>query len=509
MIILTILYIILIDLKLIEHKNFKMEVQLNLKAILIISIIFLSFFVNLISQNIMWTKSYGLINTNDIANSVKQTDDNKYIVVGLTNSFGAGLYDVYLLRIDSNGDTLWTRTYGGIDDDRGSSIQITSDNGYIFTGYTNSFGAGSYDVYLIRTDSNGDTLWTKTYGGVDDDRGVEVQIISDGGYIITGWTESYGSGSYDVYLIRTDSNGDTLWTRFYGGSGEERGYSVQETSDNGFIIAGCTNSFGAGMNDIYLIRTDYNGDTLWTKTFGGSYHDWGYSIKNIIENGFILAGTTESFGAGYWDVYLLRIDSFGDTLWTKTYGGSSRDYGYSLQKVSDNGFVISGWTESFVACFCDVYLVRTDTNGDTLWTRTYGTVSYDRAHSINKTNDGGFILVGETWDLDYDDYNVYIIKTDSSGNTVDISEVSNKPDILSLSFFPVYYNNISINFSLPVGGNTILDIYDSSGRLVHRPISGYYSAGLHEINFTLNRNGIYFFRLNIDNIQKTGKFIVF
>ena len=155
----------------------------------------------------------------------------------------------------------WTRTYGGTNLDEGNSVQQTSDGGYIVAGSTSSFGAGSRDVYLIKADASGDTQWTRTYGGADNDVGQSVQQTSDGGYIVASWTESFGAGVYDVYLIKTNASGDTLWTRTYGGPGDDLGQSVRQTSDGGYIVAGSTASFGAGYDDVYLIKTDANGST--------------------------------------------------------------------------------------------------------------------------------------------------------------------------------------------------------------------------------------------------------
>lgn len=153
-------------------------------------------------------------------------------------------------------DTLWTKTYGGEGSDRAYSVEQTTDGGFIIAGYINSFGAGNFDVYLIKTDGEGDTHWTKTYGGIEDDKGFAVQQINDSGYIVTGCTRSFGTVSSDVYLIRTDAQGESLWTKTYGGDTTDIGYSVYETSDGGYIIAGETVSFGAGRSDFYLIKTE-------------------------------------------------------------------------------------------------------------------------------------------------------------------------------------------------------------------------------------------------------------
>jgi hypothetical protein len=304
---------------------------------------------------------------------------------------------------------IWTKTYGGSGADCGYSVQQTLDGGYIIAGYTHSFGAGGSDVYLIKTDGNGDIIWTKTYGGSNDDGGNSVQQTSDAGYIIAGWTHG------GIYLIKTDGNGDTVWTKTFGGSSEDEGYSVQQTSDGGYIIAGYTKSFGAGLSDVYLIKTDGNGDTVWTKTFGGSSEDEGYSVQLTSDGGYTIAGYTYSFSAGKSDVYLIKTDANGNIVWTKTFGGGSYDVGYSVQKTSDRGFIITGYTSSFGCVGQNVYLIKTDGNNDTIWTKTFSGSGYDVGYSVQKTSDRGFIITGY---FSANGGDVYLIKTDANGNTL-------------------------------------------------------------------------------------------
>jgi len=360
-------------------------------------------------------KTFGGAAYFDEGYAVQQTTDSGYIVAGRTLSFGAGNYDVYVIKTDANGDTLWTRTYGGWSNDYGYAVQQTTDGGYIVAGYTLSFGAGSSDVYLIKTDANGDTLWTKTYGGTNGEEGLAVQQTIDGGYIVAGYTGNFGAGSNDMYLIKTDVNGDTLWTRTYGGGGNDYGYAVQQTTDGGYIVAGYTLSFGAGSSDVYLIKTDANGDTLWTKTYGGGVTDYGYAVRQTTDGGYIVSGSTESFGAGWTDVYLIKTDVNGDTLWTKTYGGGVTDYGYAVEQTIDGGYIVAGLTLSFGAGNFDVYLIKTDVNGDTLWTRTYGGGGSDNSRVVDQTTDGGYIVTGLIFSGGW--YDMYLIKTDSNGNS--------------------------------------------------------------------------------------------
>ena len=392
-----------------------MKTKLFLKALLL-SIPFLFYTDMIIAQG--WEKTYGGANS-DYGYSVQQTNDNGYIITGYTESFGAGEWDVYLIKTDINGDTLWTKTYGGINIDNGKSVKQTTDGGYVIAGYTNSFGTGDSDVYLIKTDENGYTMWTKTFGGSIGDLGYSVQQTNDNGYIIVGYTYSFGAGVCDVYLIKTNENGDTLWTNTYGGTDLDEGYSVQQTNDNGYIIAGRTNSFGAGLDDIYLIKTNTNGDTLWSKTYGGIGNEFGNSVQQTTDGGYVIAGYTNSFGTGETDVYLIKTNENGDTLWTKTFGGSYYDYGRSVQQTNDNGYVITGTISRFDSLFAifDVYLIKTDSTGDTLWTKTYGSSMTNQGYSVKQTNNNGYIIAGFLSQglLNAD---VYLIKTDSLGNTI-------------------------------------------------------------------------------------------
>jgi hypothetical protein len=358
----------------------------------------------------IWTKVYGTA-VGDWVKDIQQTSDNGFIIVGDTQSLiPLWHYDAYLIKIDAFGDTLWTKTYGGTNHDNGGSVQVTSDGGFIIAGSTWSFGAGNGDFYLIKTNADGDTLWTRTYGGISEEVARSSQVTSDGGFIIAGSTDSFGEGGTDVYLVRTDAFGDTLWTRTYGGTRTDDGWSVQQTSDGGYIVGGRTWSFGAGDNDFYLIKTDANGDAIWTRTYGGSGMDQGFSVQQTSDGGYIATGETKSFGAGGTDVYLVRTDAAGDTLWTRTYGGIEYDFGWSVQQTFYGGFIIAGSSYSFGAGGLDLYLIRTDALGDTLWTKTYGGTSNDYGVSVQLTSDGGYIVAGKTESFGSGSTDFYLVR---------------------------------------------------------------------------------------------------
>ena len=310
-----------------------------------------------------WEKTFGGANS-DEGNSVQQTTDGGYIIAGWTSSMGAGSGDVYLVKTDSSGKDLWHQTFGGTDYDWGNSVQQTTDGGYIIAGGTESMGAGSGDVYLVKTDSSGKELWHQTFGGADWDWGNSVQQTSDGGYIIAGRT--YADGYYDVYLVKTDSSGKELWHQTFGGAFWDQGYSVQQTTDGGYIIAGYTDSMGAGYKDVYLVKTDSSGRELWHQTFGGAGWDEGVSVQQTTDGGYVITGNTSLMGPGYDDndVYLIKTDSSGRELWHQTFGGATWDFGYSVQQTTDGGYIIAGWTYSMGAGYSDVYLIKTDSLGN-------------------------------------------------------------------------------------------------------------------------------------------------
>jgi len=362
-----------------------------------------------------WTKTFGGID-DDFGNSVQQTFDGGYIIVGTTESFGAGGADIYLVKTNTNGNAVWTKTFGGTNYDYGYSVRQTSDGGYIIAGKASLLGTDSVDfIYLIKTDVNGDSIWARIYiGAYIYAQYFVVQQTSDGGYIIAGTT---GSGANtDVYLVKTYANGDTVWTRTFGGINDDYGYSVQQTIDGGYIIAGTTETFGSGTYDVYLIKTNSDGDATWTKSFGGANWDIGYSVQQTTDGGYIIAGVTASFGAGLYDFYLIKTDANGNSIWTKTYGSNNDDYGKSVQQTIDGGYIIAGHTYSLATNDIDVYLIKADANGNQVWTKTFGGTEWDGANSIQQTSDGGYIIVGTTESFGAGNEDIYLIKTDANGN---------------------------------------------------------------------------------------------
>ncbi len=363
---------------------------------------------------VIFQKAYGGAGS-DEGFSVQQTKDSGYIVAGgLYIPMVAGY--MYLIKTNLYGDTLWTKTYSIINGDGGAQcVQQTTDGGYILAGGVYVATNGGTDIYLIKTDSIGDTLWTKIYTGNFNQTAYFIQQTFDGGYIITGQTSSFGAGGYDIYLIKTNSLGDTLWTRTFGGTGKDVGMAVQQTLDSGYIVTGYING-DTPSEDLCLIKTNSNGDTLWTKTYGGIHEDRGNSVRQTTDGGFIIAGRTCSFGVGVCDVYLLKTDSIGNILWSKTYGGGFEDGGYSVDLTNDGGYIVTGYFSTSTLFVLRAYLIKTNSTGDTLWTRSYGGSGNERGYSIHQTFDGGYIMLGYTASFGSGSSDFYLIKTDSTGN---------------------------------------------------------------------------------------------
>ncbi|MHB8120026.1 MAG: hypothetical protein ACYDHX_15105 [Methanothrix sp.] len=314
-----------------------------------------------------WDRTLGGLGK-ELGFSVQQTNDGGYIIAGGKKSFWIiGNYDVWVIKTDSKGNIEWDRTYGWSDEDLGFSVQQSKDGGYIIAGYT-SFTDGK-KVWIIKIDSLGNKEWNLATGKPDSEAAC-VQLTKDGGYIITGYTPSSGTGKEDVWLIKTDAKGNWVWLKTFGGPNKDLGLSVQETKEGGYIITGLTESFGAGKGDVWQIKTDSKGDKEWDKTFGGAGFDSGASVQQTSDEGYIITGysTISTGGVKSYSqlfstsdrgrVWLIKTDAKGNELWNETFGGSSSDWGNSVQETQDGGYIITGVTESYGAGKEDVWLIK-------------------------------------------------------------------------------------------------------------------------------------------------------
>jgi hypothetical protein len=374
---------------------------------------------NLSSMKLMmqtWKKTFGGPDT-DEGYSVQQTSDGGYIVAGRASDDA----DIWLIKTDSSGNMQWDKSFGGSGLDLPGSVQQTDDGGYAIFAQTTSYGAGGRDAWLIKTDSSGNMQWDKTFGGKEDEPSFLGQQTSDGGYIITGSTWSYGEGMGDILLIKTDQNGSVLWDRTFGGSWIDSSDCIKQTNDGGYIIGGLT--FPSSRDEDqrgWLIKTDANGNEIWTKTLSKGQGNVA-SVQQTADGGYIIAGSVFSFGPTGLSSgsLLMKTDSLGNEEWTRTFNGNFE----SVHQTSEGGYVAAG---SFSH---NSYLTKTDSKGNLEWekTLTHGGSGFDKAASVQQTNDGGYILTGSAGYMAiegpdaYGSYamggdDVLLIKTDPNGN---------------------------------------------------------------------------------------------
>jgi predicted secreted protein len=389
---------------------------------------------------VMWSQTYG--GTEDDGDFhlvyVVETSDGGFAVASNTESFGAGSSDFWLIKLDASGNMEWNKTYGGADFDVLYSLILTSDGGFALAGLTGSFGVGNVDFWLVKTDSFGYLEWNQTYGGTESDIAYSLVETSDGGFALAGYTGSFGAGKSDFWLVKADRYGTLEWNQTYGGANGDVAYSLVETSDGGFALVGFTTSLGGDDADFWLVKTDESGNLEWSSLFGGEKADMAESIVQTSDGGYALVGTTESFASGWKECWLIKTDDHGSMEWEKTYGEGDADWGHSLIVTSDGGFALVGESNSFGAGGYDFWLVKTDGSGNIEWSRTYGGPERDSAESLVQTTDGGYVLAGNTLSFGAGGYDIWLVRTNGQG----IPEFPSwlvLPLFLAASFVALFY----------------------------------------------------------------------
>lgn len=373
--------------------------------------------------------------SHDFSKNIIQTADGGILVVANIGN-GNSESDVFLLKLTADGEQEWSQSYGGNSYDEIEMLIETSDGGYLMTGYTFSFGNGSGDVYLVKLDANGGLEWEATYGGTDFDRARSLTETSDGNFVFAGWTRSPISGDvtqaafgapdlFDAWVGKVDTDGNLLWEYRFGGSEDDEPQSIVADANGGVVTIVRTSSPEIVANgfDIFTMALDANGAELWTNTYGGTNFEEPFTIINTNDGGYAIGAITTSFGAGESDIYLIKTDANGDPEWTQTYGGTAGEFGGYVVELPTGGYAISGGTQSLGSSFLDVYLIGTDELGTQQWEQNYsGGENVDIATGIYLTDDGYFLISGQRR---VDDMmgnilssDLYILKTDSEGNTV-------------------------------------------------------------------------------------------
>jgi len=362
------------------------------------------------------------------------TKDGGYVVIG--NSYKKGTKDSELLiiKLDGKGELVWERSYGGGAEELGKAV-IEEDDGYLVLGVSGSYGSGGRDAWVLKVNKDGDKVWERFYGGAQDDWPSSIKRV-DGGYIISGYIEKNGPFFTDFWVLRIDENGRKVWERTYDKSAQDRGYSLALAKDSGYFLAGVCGPMGLNFYDYCLVRIDDKGDKLWDRVYGGRRWELGYAIEPFQEGGYLLAGMSGVVGLGElyrlakviggvlpggsgfvapgrYDVWVMRLDDSGEKVWEKSYGGSEDDRIYAMRNSKDGGYVLVGRSRSYGSGDYSAWIFKIDKAGELVWSRVCGGEGDDGAFGIEALAEG-FLVVGYTSGVGSKDF--LVLRMDEEGD---------------------------------------------------------------------------------------------
>jgi hypothetical protein len=503
-----------------------------------------------VAPAIEWQRSLGST-TDDHAHSIRQTSDGGYIVAGDAggnngdvSGFHGGLADAWVVKLDGNGVLQWQRPLGGPGGESGQSVQQTNDGGYIMAGSSNSNGGdvtgnhGADDAWVVKLDATGTLQWQRSLGGSAADYAYSIQQTNEGGYILAGGSRSTDGdatgnhGSTDCWVVKLDMGGDLQWQQSLGGTGYEDAYSIQQTSDGGYVMAGQTSSSDGDISgyhggiDCWAVKLDGSGNLQWQKALGGSSEEEAFSIEQTEDGGYVMAGSTHSSDGDVSDgqafdeaQWIVKLDGNGGIQWQKVLGGSDQDYARDVHELGGGGYIVAGWTQSedgqvsgyHGGQFGDAWVVRLNATGDLLWQKALGGSGTDRAFAIQQSNDGGYILAGWSDSTDGDvtgnhgDKDAWVVKL--GPDDVGIAELENA---VSFSLFPNPSTEaVSIQLDLAASAPVRLQLYDATGQLVGIPVDAQVPAGERTFRYSTGGlpTGIYELRLNAGGRTFTRKLV--
>lgn len=348
--------------------------------------------------NLEWSRSFGGF-ARDVGHTVIECYEGGIAVAGSTHTYGMGSSDLWLLRTNGTGHPIWNQSYGGTEWDECFDLVECNDGGFAIAGETLSFGNGGTDVILVKTDILGNEVWMKTFGGPEDDKGSSIVRCNDGGYAISATTYSFGAGSSDMWFIRTDRHGQLIWNKTFGRPYEEVANSVILCRDGGFLLVGKTQIAVYDPGTLFLVRLDMHGNQIWNKTSrsSSSYYGEGWSAVECSDGGFGVIGRMHTANPDdLYDIWFLRFDSNGQIQWSRKHGGTELSIalgGYSVRECDDGGFVMAG-KFGYQSSPNDIWLCRTDADGDVLWSVNYQGIHSGSGFLLGDCSDGGYIITG-------------------------------------------------------------------------------------------------------------------
>lgn len=452
----------------------------------------------------LWTRYYD-VGGAEICLGVYETSEHGLIMTG--SSQLEEYSKAFLIKTDQAGFPFWSRTYG--DSTQGACVVQAQDGGYVLGGVIGSFT--SQDLLLLKTNSAGDSLWSRTFGGAEYEDCREVLALPDGSFILGGNTQTFGAGLSDFWLIKTDATGGGLWSRTFGSDGNELCNDVARTSDNGFIMAGTTDSLAAwGGSDGWLVKTNASGDTQWTRSFGGQEGEFFFSVEQAADGGYIAGGATLSDTPGSYDFYLVKTDANGNGQWTRRFGSVGDDECSEVRALADGGFILSGPTGSFGNNLYGTWIIRTNAQGDSLWSVVLRPDTTGYPFCATLVSDGGLVMAGGGFRLATGEQDALASKIEAIPLSADDHNVF-IPAVIALGNYPNPFNPVTtIHFVIPRAGDVTLSLYDVTGRLVRTLINTAMTAGEHTLNFDGSSlpSGLYLAQLQSGDVSATHKLML-
>ncbi len=398
----------------------------------------------------------------DEAYSAVECANHDFIIVGLTKSLGGSMRDGYLLRITNSGDSIWAKNYDSGQDEIFRGSVLVGDSVLYTVGFRRPDGNTPTDLLLAKIRTDGELVWTKSYGGDGTDYGCDIHQLPDGNLLISGTTDSYGNGGEDVWVFKVDLNGDTIWTATFGGTGEDQGRGIAvDDSGNIYISA---KSYSLFAPDMYMIKVHEDGSADWLKTFSTSGWTEGYDAcfngKEIVFAGY-----------GYWggsimhDMLWVKMSSVGDTVRTGHAGGSSNDYAFGVNPTADDGLILTGKSDSFGKGWQGL-LCKVDASGNMQWQKAFGGDNEDILWKVYQTSDQGYLAVGHSNSTANGSLDVFVVKTDSSG---EVTAIGQNEQALPQDFYleQNYPNPFNPTTTIPVhlakSGRARIDIFNTAG----------------------------------------------
>lgn len=518
----------------------------NIYSLLLFSVLFnVARLYAQIAPEIEWAKCYGT-GWNEYGNSIQHTIEGGYIMAGgqfndsafIATCLGESGMDVWIVKFDSSGNTIWQECLGAEGADMAYSVQQTPDSGFIIAGYsTSNHGMvtgnhGGPDFWVAKIDKDGNLIWQKSLGGSSDDQARSIIQTADGGFAVAGYTVStdgdvtghHGWGLFltDYWIVKLDENGNLLWQKCYGGYLYDEANSIQETSDHGFIVAGFTYSTDGdvtdhhGTSDAWIIKLDSAGNLIWQRTIGSIHYEEANAIQQTSDYGFIVAGysynvnSDSSLNHGHNDFWVVKLDSLGNVLWEKLLGGSGPEEATSVLQTMEGNYAIAGNSHSSDGDVAvnygnsyDYWIVKLDFGGNLIWEKSLGGNQHEFAYALTETSNGNLVIAGNSTSNDYDvtgnhgggDFWVVKLKSDVIGISL--------PSINAFSFFPnptadkLTFNCTEHSFSV-----TIFNI--QGVQLMQQYFSNCNTATIEVGSLT---SGIYLIKVDADNKRWVSKFV--